>query len=80
MKKWDKDDYHKEKENYINKEKNERSFSYSKNNHGYRYARYKGIERINIIHGLFVLRKIKYFIYFVKILWNKYIVYWFFLS
>ena len=47
MKKWEKDEYQKEEENYINKEKKkiERSFVDSKNNHGYRYAMYKGIEK-----------------------------------
>ena len=45
MKKWEKDDYQKEEENYIKKEKIERSFADSKNNHGYRYAMYKGIEK-----------------------------------
>lgn len=39
------------------KEKVERSFADSKNNHGYRYAMYKGIEKIKIIHGLFVPHK-----------------------
>ena len=33
------------------KEKIERSFADSKQNHGYRYAMYKGIEKIKIIHG-----------------------------
>ena len=34
------------------KEKIERSFADSKNNHSYRYAMYKGIEKIGIILGL----------------------------
>ena len=33
------------------KEKIERSFADSKQNHGYRYAMYKGIEKIKTIHG-----------------------------
>ena len=40
------------------KEHVERSFADSKQNHGYRYAMYKGVKKINIIHGLFVLHKI----------------------
>lgn len=40
------------------KEKIEKSFADSKNNHEYRYAMYKGIEKIKIINGLFMLRKI----------------------
>ena len=35
----------------------ERSFADSKQNHGYRYAMYKGVKKINTIHGLFVLPK-----------------------
>ncbi len=42
----------------LRKEKIERSFADSKNNHGYRYAMYKGIEKNKIILGLFVLPKI----------------------
>ena len=33
------------------KEKIERNFAYSKQNHGYRYAMYKDIEKNKIIHG-----------------------------
>ena len=40
------------------KEHVERSFADSKQNHGYRYAMYKGVKKINTIHGLFVLPKI----------------------
>lgn len=40
------------------KEHAERSFADSKQNHGYRYAMYKGVKKINIIHGLFLLSKI----------------------
>ena len=40
------------------KEHIERSFADSKQNHGYRYAMYKGVKRTNIIHGLFVVPKI----------------------
>lgn len=40
------------------KEYVERSFADSKQNYGYRYAMYKGVKKINIIHGLFVLLKI----------------------
>ncbi len=40
------------------KEHVERSFADSKQNYGYRYAMYKGVKKINIIHGLFVLFKI----------------------
>ena len=40
------------------KEHIERSFADSKQNHGYRYAMYKGVKKINITHGFFVLHKI----------------------
>lgn len=40
------------------KEHGEISFADSKNNHGYRYAMYRGIEKIKHIHGCFVLLKI----------------------
>jgi hypothetical protein len=49
------------KKNFIKKRKEhvERSFADSKQNHGYRYAMYKGVKKkTNIIHGLFVLLKI----------------------
>ena len=47
------------KELYQKRKKHvERSFADSKQNHGYRYAMYKGVKKINIIHGLFLLSKI----------------------
>ena len=42
----------------IEKNIKERSFADSKQNHGYRYAMYKGVKKTNTIHGLFVLLKI----------------------